>query len=395
MKTLRLLPSLAVLAAFGTACVCGAEATFEDRLKALEQTVQHLAKENAELKKQLGWKDATPPVLARPAGPVTKLVVGGFLQAHAEFGDAPDPRWVAVNDRFFFRRARIYVSGAFAEHFDFKAELDLQGNTLGASTGNLARANEVYLTWTRHPAAQIRFGQLKPAYGAEALQSDTKTVFIERTYGNDRLADGRNLAVGLYGTAADGRLAYSATLANGNGSNVSANDNERFQPAARLVFTPWSDKAGSLTLGANALRSTDNAVSKPGLGLTGNTFTGRRTMWGVDAVLKTKPFELQAEVLGGTFRPANAAPAREFDALSWHASAAWNAVPGRLQLALRREEFDPNTDLGGDQVEVWGLGLNWFIRGDDLKLQVNWLDGNGPGTASDGGRLLTRMQVVF
>ena len=70
-------------------------------------------------------------------------------------------------------------------------------------------------------------------------------------------------------------------------------------------------------------------------------------------------------------------------------------MPGRLQLALRREEFDPNTDLGGDQVEVWGLGLNWFIRGDDLKLQVNWLDGNGPGTASDGGRLLTRMQVVF
>lgn len=375
--------------------VVAAEPTVEERLKSLEQAVQQLTKENSELRKQLGWKEAAPPVLARPNGPVTKLAVGGFLQAHAEFGDAPDPRWVGVNDRFFFRRARIYVSGAFAEHFDFKAELDLQGNTLGASTGNLARANEVYLTWTRHAAANIRFGQLKPAYGAEALQSDTKTVFIERTYGNDRVADGRNLALGLYGTTAQGRLAYSATLANGNGANVSANDNERFQPAARLVFTPWSAMAGSLTLGVNGLRSTDNAVSKPGLGLIGNSFTGRRTMWGIDAMLKTKPVEFQAEVLGGTFRPTNAVPAREFDALAWHALVAWNAVPGRLQLALRREEFDPNTAVGGDEVEVWGLGINWFIRGDDLKLQLNWLDGNGPGTASDGGRLLTRMQVVF
>lgn len=375
--------------------LAAAESTVEERLKALEQTVQQLAQENAELKRQLGWKEAAPPVLARPHGPVTKLVVGGFLQAHAEFGDAPDPRWVGVNDRFFFRRARIFVSGAFAEHFDFKAELDLQGNTLGASTGNLARANEVYLTWTRHPAVHIRFGQLKPAYGAEALQSDTKTVFIERTYGNDRLADGRNLALGLNGTTAEGRLAYSATLANGNGSNVSANDNERFQPAARLVFTPWSNKTGSLTLGANALRSTDNAVTKPGLGLTGNSFTGRRTMWGADAALKTKSIEFQAEVLGGTFRPANAVPAGKFDALSWHALVAWNAVPGRLQLALRHEEFDPNTKVAGDQVKVWNLGLNWFIRGDDLKFQLNWLNGDGPGTASDGGRLLTRMQVVF
>jgi phosphate-selective porin OprO and OprP len=390
-----LLPSFAILAALGTACAFGAEATIEDRLRALEQTVQQLTQENAELKRQLGGKETTPPVLARPSGPVTRLAVGGFLQAHAEFGDAPEPRWVGVNDRFFFRRARIFVAGTFAEHFDFKAELDLQGNTLGASTGNLARANEVYLTWTRHPAAHIRFGQLKPAYGAEALQSDTKTVFIERTYGNDRLADGRNLALGLHGTAAGSRLAYSATLANGNGSNVSANDNERFQPAARLTFTPWSDKAGSLTLGVNGLRSTDNAVSKSGLGLTGNSFTGRRTMWGVDAALRTKPVEFQAEVLGGTFRPANAVPAREFDALAWHAHLAWNAVPGRLQLALRREEFDPNTAVGGDGVEVWNLGLNWFIRGDDLKLQFNWLDGSGPGTAGDGGRLLTRMQVVF
>lgn len=99
--------------------------TVEERLKALEEQVQGLATENARLKQQLGWKDAVPPVLPQPGGKETKLVVGGFLQAQAEFGRASDPRWNGVKDRFFFRRARIYLAGGFAEDFDFKAELDL------------------------------------------------------------------------------------------------------------------------------------------------------------------------------------------------------------------------------------------------------------------------------
>lgn len=386
---LRIVPALALVP------VLAAEPSVEERLRALEQTVQQLAKENGELRKQLGWKESAPPVLVRPAGSATRVSVGGFLQGQADFGGAPDPRWSAVNDRLYFRRARVFVAGQFAEHVEFKAELDLQGNTLGASTGNLARANEIFVGWTRHPAANLRFGQLKPAFGAEQLQSDTRTVFIERTYGSDRLTDGRNLALGLSGAAPGGRWTYAATLANGNGSNVSANDNDRFQTAARVGFVPWTGPAGTLTLGVAGLRTTDQGVNKPGLGLPGNSFTGRRSLWGVDATLKTKPFELQAEVLGGTWRPVVAVPAREFEPLAWHALAAWNAVPGKLQLALRREEFDPRGAPGVAELGVWSLGLNWLIRGDDLKLQVNWLEGDDPAAGSDAGRLLTRMQVVF
>jgi len=375
--------------------VAAIEPTVEDRLKALEQTVQHLAKENAELKKQLGWKETTPPVLPRPGGPENKLTVGGFLQAQAEFGKAADPRWNNVNDRFFFRRARIYLAGTYAENFEFKAELDLQGNTLGASTGNLARANEIYLGWTGNPLANVRFGQLKPAFGGEQLMSDTRTYFIERTYGNDRLADGRNLALGLSGAAAGKRLAYSAVLANGNGSNVSANDNDNFQPSARLVFTPYDNATGTLALGLNALWSTDRGVGKPGLGFTADAFTGKRRMWGLDAVWKTKPVEFHAELLHGAYEPANAVPARELAARGWQATGAWNAIPGKVQLALRHEEFDPNTSVGGNAIKVWSYGLKYMFKGDDLKFLINYLDGRVPGSNQDGGRLLTRMQVVF
>lgn len=114
-------------------CVSAVEPSLEERLSALERQVQSLAKENADLKKELGWQDAKSPALVRPVGKEARLSVGGFLQAQGEFGHAADPRWAGVKDRFYFRRARIYVGGSFTEDFDFKAELDLQGNSSSAS----------------------------------------------------------------------------------------------------------------------------------------------------------------------------------------------------------------------------------------------------------------------
>src|SRR3954471_23898142 len=114
MKSPLLLVSL--LAAAGLVDVLSAaDASVEDRLKLLEQQVQTLVKENSDLKKELGWKDNKAPVLPQPAGRENKIAIGGFLQAQAEFGHAADPRWAGVKDRFYFRRARIFVQGSFAE----------------------------------------------------------------------------------------------------------------------------------------------------------------------------------------------------------------------------------------------------------------------------------------
>ena len=57
------------------------------------------------------------------------------------------------------------VKGHQFKDFDFKAELDLQGNSLGAATGLLARANEIYINWHKYPGASVRFGQIKAAFG--------------------------------------------------------------------------------------------------------------------------------------------------------------------------------------------------------------------------------------
>jgi phosphate-selective porin len=374
------------------AAVGGAATSVEERLLALEQQVQALARENADLKKELGWKEAKAPVLVQPAGKEAKLAVGGFLQAQGEFGRAADPRWAGIKDRFFFRRARIYVLGSFAEDFDFKAEIDLQGNSLGAGTGLLSRANEIYVGWRKYPGAMVRFGQIKPAFGAEQLSADTRGVAIERTLPNDRLTDGRQLALSVGGEVLEKKVSYLLVVGNGSGANVSANDNSKFQKSARVAFTPVATTDNKLTFGVDGLWTEDAGASKPGFGLAGNLFTGERHAWGVDAQWTHHRFDVMAEYLHNTFKPAGAA---EFEADGWQATAAYLLVPAKLQALVRHEEFDPNTATGGNAIRSWTVGFNYLIKGDDLRLMLDYIYGQVPGTTTDGGRVLTRMQVLF
>ncbi len=369
--------------------------TVEERLKALEHQVQALTRENAELRQGMGWKAGAAPVLPHAAGKESKLIVGGFLQGQAEFGHASDPRWAALKDRFFFRRARIYLAGSFAEDFEFKAELDLQGNTLGAGTGQLARANEIYINWRKFQFANLRFGQLKPAFGGEALASDTTMLTVERSLSNDRLTDGRQLAAGVAGELFGKKLSYLAVVANGNGSNVSANDNSRFSKSARLVYTPVATARDKLTVAIDGLWTEDVNVAKSGLGLPGNLFTGSRRMSGVDVTWTHGRLDLNAEWLHGTFKPTGAVPAVKFEAGGWQATAAYFLVPAKLRAVIREEAFDPNTAIDGNTIRTTTFGLNYYLKGEDIKFMVDYLDGRVPGSSTDGGRLLTRVQVVF
>ena len=51
--------------------------------------------------------------------------------------------------------------------------------------------------------------------------------------------------------------------------------------------------------------------------------------------------------------------------------------------------------MSGNATENWVLGLNYLIKGEDLRLMVDYLFGHNPADAKDHGRLLTRFQVIF
>jgi len=77
-------------------------------------------------------EEEKPPVLVVPRASEFKLVLGGYIQVNFEDGDvsAFEGRFgmTALKDRFRLRRARINLTGDFAENFDFKIEGDFENS---------------------------------------------------------------------------------------------------------------------------------------------------------------------------------------------------------------------------------------------------------------------------
>lgn len=389
--------------------------SLEERLRALESKVSALESENAELRRAVGAPksaashngagadSATSADRVAPVGKETRLVIGGYTQGQAEFGGAADARYAGTSDRFYFRRARLNVAGTFAEHFEFKVEGEFGAGTITPTNGIRAAMNDTFLAWTRYPEAVVRIGQLKPAFSAELLGTEFKGPVMERSLGAERIGDGRQVGVEVAGENSTHRLGYQIFVGNGNGANSSANDNNKFLQTARAYAVAFdSPAAGKLTLGADALHSVDTALSKPGAGFDSvpggaidNLFTGTRDAWGLDAAWHAGLFDVSTELLRAHYRPVNAIPVRSFDAESWQITAAYFLVPHYFQAALRREHFDPNTAHAGDSTENWLAGLTYYIKGDDLRLMVDYLFGHAAGQTTDQGRLLTRFQIVY
>ncbi len=413
MKTSALY-ALAAAGALGAFNASAADAgSVEERLKKLESQVDGLQKENATLKKELGYDPKAPSTFLKGAGKGNKMTLGGFLQGQAEFGKSPDARFDNVEDRFLLRRARINVQGSFLEHFDYKAEMDLGANSMSEQTGYRAGITDFFVNWNRYDYANIKFGQYKTHYGWEQIASDTKILTVERSLPNDRLTDGRQIGSSVTGTVLDKKLSYALGVFNGTSVNSSANDNDQFMYVGRVQGTVLKTEVSGWALEANAgingLVSRDGSaakatsVSKSGFGFDSvlggtvdNGFVGDRKAWGVDSQVKFGPFDFQAEYLRSYFEPGNDTPSRSLIADGFYLLGGYYIVPKTLQGIIRYESFDPNVGGNGNSTDVWTLGLNYYIKGDDLKLMANYLLGDKAGGQEDGrGRLLLRVQVVF
>jgi phosphate-selective porin OprO and OprP len=356
-------------------------ATLEERFAQLEKRLAVVEAENGVLRRQIGTAESA---LVTAGGREKKLSVGGFVHAHFESGEAPDARFAGINDRFLLRRARVYAAAAFLEDVAFKIEADFGNNSIAPRTALSGQITDAFVAWTQFPAASLRLGQFKTPFGFEQLTSDTKTITAERGLANDRLTLGRQIGGALYGELAEKRFSYSLSAFNGAGTNNGGNDNSHFLWVGRVAATAWDGRlAGAkskVSVGTNAFTTEDKG-----------TFVGRRNGWGVDSQVVVGPAELQAEWLQNDFRPAVGLPTT---AEGWSLLGTLFILPN-VQGVLRYERFDSNTAAPRTTTELWTLGFNYFFKGDDLKLSLNYLIGSQPAGAQDGGRLLGRFQVVF
>jgi phosphate-selective porin OprO and OprP len=415
-----------------------AETTSEsERLQKLERAVEQLQKRNAELekevsslkkqtalapvpaggptKKQVTYDGKTyvektvaaeeqPKVFAEARGPEIKLTLGGFIQANFEDGDvsAFEGRFglTALKDRFRLRRARINLTGEFAENFDFKIEGDFEQSD-GTSPSNRTdfSGTDIFVNWHQFQEAQIKVGQYKAPFGLEQLTPDTSIFTIERSLPTGAITPERQIGIQLWGKPFTSiwpeqkdLLTYYAGIFNGNGRNINNNDNNNFMYVGRLELLPYKGKIFgqdvSLKLGGDVLNSRDDKgtnisqtlnllVNKDG-SLSAFVLPGadERTAWSADAWLTIGPFDLIGEYLAEDVDGRTVAGVKpgfkDFDPSGWYVQGSYFILPKKLQAVVKWEELEPD-QVDDDNIHSITAGLNYYIHGDSIKLMVNYI----------------------
>src|SRR5947209_12857625 len=426
--------SLAAIALLTVQPLRAQSASDTARIEKLERAVELLQKQNAELKAEVSSLkskhvasnpadekiktkvtydgktyvekavvEEKAPVYVQQRGPELKLVLGGFIQVNFEDGDvsAFEGRFgqTALKDRFRLRRARINLTGDFAEQFDFKIEGDFgQGDGLNSNRTAFS-GTDIFINWHQFPEAQIKVGQWKAPFGLEQTTPDTSLFTIERSLPTGALTPERQIGVQLWGKPFTSiwpeqkdLLTYYAGIFNGNGRNTTINDNNNFMAVGRLELMPFKGKIfgqdSSLKLGGDVLNSRDDKgtnisqtlnllVNKDG-SLSPFVLPGadERTAWSVDAWFNLGPFDLIGEYLQEKVngRTVNGVPPgfADFTTNGFYVTGGYYVIPKKLQAAVRWEQLNPG-QKGNDGIHSITGGLNYYIHGDDIKLMANYI----------------------
>ena len=406
-----------------------------ERLQKLERAVEQLQKRNAQLEQEVSSlkKQSTsepgatgkrktevtydgksyveksvaveekPQIYVTPRASEFKLVLGGYIQMNLEDGEvsAFEGRFgqTALKDRFRLRRTRINLTGDFAENFDFKVEGEFENSDGINSNRDAFSGTDIFVNWHQFAEANVKVGQWKAPFGLEQLTPDPTLIIIERSLPTGAITPERQVGAQLWGKpftniwpAQKDLLTYYAGIFNGNGRNVTVNDNNNFMYVGRLELLPWQGKLlgqnSSLKLGGDILNSRDdkgtnisqslNLLVNSDGSLSPFTLPGadERTAWSVDAWFNLGPFDLigeylQEKVNGRTV--AGVPPGfADFTTNGFYVTAAYYLIPKKLQAAVRWEQLNPG-QKGNDGIHSITGGLNYYIHGDDLKLMANYI----------------------
>ncbi|MEY2500429.1 MAG: phosphate-selective porin OprO and OprP [Verrucomicrobiota bacterium] len=448
---------------FGLSPVVFAEkATDAERLERLERAVDLLQKRNTELEAEVrSLKKEKPspakdlssekrshfvpdskssvvekaetteekkPVYVVPGGSEYKLTLGGYIQANFEAGDvsAFEGRvgLTQLQDRFRLRRARITLSGDFAEQFEFTVQGDFeQSDGLAPATRTGFSATDIFINWHRIAEANFKVGQWKAPFGLENLTPDPQILTIERSLPTGAIVPERQIGVMLWGkplaTAMPDQkdlVTYYAGIFNGNGRNFNTNDNNEFMYVGRLELLPFKGQVmgqeASLKIAGDYFFSRDQTGTNispalnlrvgPDGSLSSYTLTSpdERHAYSFDAWLKVGPFDLIAEYFHENVRPRGTT-FTEFEANGYYVMGGYYLIPKKLQAVVKYESLDPGQRANDGIHSITG-GLNYYIHGDGIKVMANYVhtwsdfrEANPRFGTDQFDEVILRLQVMF
>ena len=285
------------------------------------------------------------PVHAQPINPEIKR--GGYLQVRY----TTDENEI---DEFRIRRARLKISGNFANDVRFLLLLD---------------ATTTPILWKAHidvaflPCFSLRAGQFKTPFSHEYLTSSAKLSTIDRSQAVTKLA--MKYDIGLQANGRFECLKYDIGMFNGTGKNE-PDDNNFKDIVGMIVAQPIKD--GEIGLSYYFGKSGLDKEKKDRIG----------------AYISIAHSSL---TIDGEFIHAQDGSLKRN---GWYAQLAYFFL-FNLQGLIRYDTYDPDKNIPGNSSKVLIVGLNFF-KNRNTKLQINYL------IMDDGEKtdvIKTQIQISF
>jgi len=312
---------------------------------------------------------------------------------------------------FRIRRAKLKLEGwMFTQFITYELQLNWPAVT-GSNPG--AFLEDANIAWdpTKQGTFRVVFGQNKVAFGHQELTSSGSQIFVDRAEVSNQYARGRDTGLSVIGVLGGNELEYRAGVYNGNGLTRSANDNDRFQYDARLMWQVAGDvplRQRAWVSGPFYSEGDFESADRPLVALAANfesndfhrTTTGndlKDLVLGFDGTFKFRGVFATAEYY---LRQRSPEVGAKFDSDGWFAQAAYNFGPGRrYAVAGRYGTFDPSSLVGGNDRKEWRVGLSYFHGRHALKVQADFGqledEAGGAGRGTRNKELRAQAQWIF
>jgi len=344
------------------------------------------------------------------------------LQYHQE-----DPEGGEVTDQFFFRRLRPYIEGSGHPHWHGKLQWELGG----ANGDNEVEVKDAYAVYTGLPGITISIGNSDFPFSRELLTSSKKTQLVERSFVGDHNfgTPDKNLNLGIHGRALENKIYFAAALANAaidpdhrkldfdTPVNKNTDFNEGVMVGGRMEFQPLRpvgfsqgdfDKRLAVAFGVGVFGwvndddNNTNTNASTGTDLGNNTPDVDRAT-GVEASASLRGYGISFDLQGNWFNSETkdgnyTGGLYQLGEATFHNAsleAGYMIIDQALEVVAGSQFQDSDT-----YQRNWvrnSLGLNYFVRNHDIKLQTTFRRGkNLYGIRNDNlNEIFVQGQYVF
>ena len=236
---------------------------------------------------------------------------------------------------------------------------------------------DLYIDTHRIKNHRILIGNTRPGVGYEGAGSSYTLPFASRSQISRNFGTARKLGIRVMGNYS--LLEYDL------GGYSSGTNFSSFFPGAE--FDGW--------VNLKPLGKTDGKYGKLTVG--GGIATGSRdsrnfTVLGAYIGYKYKNIWARAEF-------ANADGSNGLSGFTTKQRQGWYATVGykinkKLEVVARYDEFDPDKNISNNNIKEYSAGINYYIKGQALKLLLNYVFCQNPAT-QDSHKIILGMQIAI